>query len=182
MSMRPVKLVRDLSKRIVSYITITCANVPNQKQAVAGWRVAIDNRTDPSKRQCGTRQKRSTHLVLEDFKSYNESVNAYATGIRQDRLEMKPLVLTVSKSTLAVSNKRKLAALDDDSVCDGPEIYEYFEKNGTSSSHLVRNCCDSCREFALRALACLKADLVPSVAGLELVRQHKFSEREVQRN
>lgn len=54
------------------------------------------------------------------------------------------------------------------------EIYEYFKKNGTSFSHLIRNCCDSCREFALRALACLKADLVPSIAGLEQVKHHKF--------
>jgi hypothetical protein len=63
------------------------------------------------------------------------------------------------------------------SVCGGPEfarlfarfaeIYEYFEKNGNSSSHLVRNCCDSCRKVALRALACLKVDLVHCLNGLE---------------
>jgi hypothetical protein len=76
------------------------------------------------------------------------------------------------------------------SACNGPEfarlfarfaeIYGYFEKNGNSSNHLVRNCCDSCREFALRALACLKADLVPLVAGVEQVRHHKSGNTEVQ--
>ena len=252
-----------------------CAHSPQQTRS-------------PTQRKPGTRQKKTSKLVLDDFKSYNESVNAYATGIKQDRLEMKPLIPAVPKSTLAVLNKRKLAAQhetatggepdpkrqkqhgenseavviesDDESddsddpsaeplvihqtgdhrmkkvrghriiepvtppcgspaaglsqllddiplssldpeapcswqtnsnaaACDGPEfarlfakfteIYEYFEKHGTSSSHLVHNCCDSCRGFALRALACLKADLVPAVAGLEEVRQHRFGKREV---
>jgi hypothetical protein len=293
LSIRPVESMRDLSKRITTQIAITCANVSNLDDAVAGWQAALTKRIDPAQRKRGTRQKRTSILTLDDFISYNKSIDAYATGIKQDILEMKPLNPAASKSTLALLNKRKRVLLehqtlgeksepkipklcvndkpvvviesdpdsmDDDqtvdhtntvfsavhksgdhrikrvrghriiepvtppdasppsglsqllddipfssldgqasqsqkstsaaSACDGPEfarlfarfaeIYEYFEKNGTSSSHLVRNCCDSCREFALRALACLKADLVPSVAGLEQVKHHKFGNTEVQ--
>lgn len=291
-SIRPVESMRDLSRRITTQIAITCANVSNLDTALAGWQAAVTKRVDPAQRQRGTRQKRSPVLTLDDFISYNKSIDAYATGIQQDRLEMKPLNPAASKPTLAILNKRKRAlredqktgeesepktpklcvndkpvviesdadsadgdhtndrfnagfsavhksgdhrikkvrghriiepvtpptassisglsqllddipfsSLDDQdsqsqknastvSACDGPEfarlfarfaeIYEYFEKNGNSSSHLVRNCCDSCREYALRALACLKADLVPSVAGLEQVRHHKFGNTEVQ--
>jgi hypothetical protein len=291
-SIRPVESMRDLSKRITTQIAITCANVSNLNDAVAGWQAALTKRTDPAQRKRGTRQKRTSILTLDDFISYKKSIDAYATGIRQDILEMKPLNPAASKSTLALLNKRKRTLLehqtpgeepdskipklcvndepvviesDADSVDDGhtddrtnavfsavhksgdyrikkvrghriiepvtplcaspssglsqllddipfssldgqvsqsrkstsaasaydgpefarlfarfAEIYEYFEKNGTSSSHLVRNCCDSCREYALRALACLKADLVPSVAGLEQVRHHDFGNTKVQ--
>ncbi|KAG9557796.1 hypothetical protein KCU71_g10647, partial [Aureobasidium melanogenum] len=292
LSIRPAESMEKLSRRIVKQIAITCANVSSLDEAIAGWQAAITKRIDPAQRKRGTRQKRTSTLTLDDFFSFNESIDAYATGIQQDRLEMKPLNPAAPKPTLAILNKRKRALRDvhatredsrsktpklcvndrpvviesdgdsiddghtddrayadfsaihksgdhrikkvrghriiepvtppsaslsaglsqllddipfssldgqdhqsqrnvsDSSACDGPEfarlfakfaeIYEYFEKNGNSSSDLVRNCCDSCREFALRALACLRADLVPSVAGLEQVRHHRFGDAEVQ--
>lgn len=109
-SIRPIKLVKDLSKRITTYIAITYANVLDIIEAIAGQQATINKRIDPTQRKPSTHQKKTSKLVLNDFKSYNKSVNAYVTSIKQDRLEMKLLVLAVLKSILAVLNKRKLAA------------------------------------------------------------------------
>jgi hypothetical protein len=84
------------------------------------------------------------------------------------------------------------SGLDDASsqACDGPEfarmfarfteIHAHFEDNGHSADQLVRNCCDSCCDYVRRALACLKAHLEPSVAGLERVRIHNWREKRVE--
>ena len=282
-SMRPAESVKDLSKRMLSEVAITSANVPDQQQAVIGWRLAIERRLDPANRPPRTRILKTCKLIPEDVKFFNSTMNASASSVWEDVLELMPVVPITpqQKPTSAVhtkdsSRKRKriesddltianpgpeptadtegldtgpqdaaaaadtihrdgesrikkvrghrviepvtppcdsptadllqlledipLSSFDNKAVtpaggsanattCDGPEfarlfakfaeIYAYFEKHGTSSSELVRNCCDSCRDYALRALACLKADLVPSVAGLEQVRRHAFGNQEV---
>lgn len=235
-----------------------------------GWRSAIKRRLDPANRPPRTRILKTSKLIPEDVKFFNGTLSTTASGIREDVLELMPVVPTTPQQqpsptarTKDTSRKRKrvesgdpttvhselepsgelndqstslqhrdgktrvkkvrghriiepvapleespgadLSQLLDDipfssfdnadgalidapsktPTCDGPEfarmfakfaeIHAYFEKHGTSSTQLVRNCCDSCRDYALRALACLKADLVPSVAGLEQVSKHTFS-------
>jgi hypothetical protein len=268
-SIRPAESVKDLSKRMLSEVAITSANIPDQQQAVIGWRSAIERRLDPANRPPRTRILKTRKLIPEDVKFFNGTLSTTAFSIREDVLELMPVVPTTPQQqpspiaqTKDSSRKRKrvesvdpvtlhsesepsgdmndqntglqsrdgktrvkkvrghriiepvtpleespgadLSQLLDDipfssfdnadgalidapsktPTCDGPEfarmfakfaeIHAYFEKHGTSSTQLVRNCCDSCRDYALRALACLKADLVPSVAGLEQVSKHTF--------
>jgi hypothetical protein len=268
-SMRPAESVKDLSKRMLSEVAITSANITDQQQAVIGWRSAIERRLDPANRPPRTRILKTRKLIPEDVKFFNGTLSTTASGIREDVLELMPVVPTTPQQqpsptaqTKDSSRKRKrmesvnpttahaelepsgemndqntslqsrdgktrvkkvrshrivepvtpleespsadLSQLLDDipfssfdntdgapidapsktPTCNGPEfarmfakfaeIHAYFEKHGTSSTQLVRNCCDSCRDYTLRALACLKADLVPSVAGLEQVSKHTF--------
>ena len=268
-SMRPAESVKDLSKRMLSEVAITCANITDQQQAVIGWRSAIERRLDPANRPPRTRILKTRKLIPEDVKFFNGTLSTTASGIREDVLELMPVVTTTpqqqpsptartkdssrkrkrvesSDPTTVLSESEPSGKLNDQSIslqhrdgktrvkkvrghriiepvtlleespgadlsqllddipfssfdnadgalidapsktptCDGPEfarmfakfaeIHAYFEKHGTSSTQLVRNCCDSCRDYALRALACLKADLVPSVAGLEQVKKHTF--------
>lgn len=39
----------------MTYVAVTCANVPDITGAIAGWQAAINKRIDPTQRKPGTR-------------------------------------------------------------------------------------------------------------------------------
>ena len=79
---RLVELIRDLSKRIIIQIAITYANILNLNDAITSQQAALTKRIDLAQRKRGTQQKRTSILTLNDFISYNKSIDAYATSIK----------------------------------------------------------------------------------------------------
>jgi len=65
------------------------------------------------------------------------------------------------------------------SFTNSSDLYEYFHQHGAYTTELVASCCDKCRPPVLRALACLKADLIPCVSELEGVKQHLSNDQEI---
>ena len=93
-SMRPAESVKDLSKRMLSEVAITCANITDQRQAVIGWRSAIERRLDPANRPPRTRILKTRKLIPEDVKFFNGTLSTTASSIREDVLELMPVVPT----------------------------------------------------------------------------------------
>jgi hypothetical protein len=88
------------------------------------------------------------------------------------------------------SPSQRASVATDAPSCDGPgialvfgkfvDLYQDLRSLDADTTKLTRQCCDSCRNFVLRALASLEADLVPCVRGLEQVEQHVFDGAEVE--
>jgi len=75
-------------------VAITCANITEQQQAVIGWRSAIERRLDPTNRPPRTRILKTRKLIPEDVKFFNGTLSITASGIREDVLELMPVVPT----------------------------------------------------------------------------------------
>jgi hypothetical protein len=101
--MRSAESVKNLSKRMFSEVTITCANIPDQQQALIGQRNAIERRLDPANHR---------KLIPEDVKFCNGTLSTTASSIQADVLELMPVVPTTlqqqpSPIALPKDNSRK---------------------------------------------------------------------------
>lgn len=129
-------------------------------------------------------------LMVKRFK--NQLIRRLPTSDELTALDSSPQLTQSSVGCVGGHDdisSRYTGAFSNNSMCDGPgialvfgkfvDLYQELRSVNTDTARMSARCCDSCRVFALRALASLEADLVPCVHGLERVDQHLYDGSEV---